>query len=433
MNREILRLAVPNIVSNLSVPLLGLVDTILMGHLPEADIYLGGIAIAASIFNVLYWSFGFLRMGTTGLTAQAYGAKQGLESQLVLSRGLLVAAIGGLLMLALQVPIEWGGMALMEGSDSAKEIARSYFYIRIFAAPATLGLYVFNGWFLGMQNSVIPLILSVAINLTNIGANLLFVYVFDMKAEGIALGTVCAQYLGLAIAIGFYLYQYGPEADAWKRRYLMQAAALKRFLLVNRDIFIRTACLVFAFTYFVSRSGEFGDPTLAANALLLQLFYLMSYIVDGFAFAAESLVGKYMGSGGGDRLKLVVRNILIWGMCFGSLFSLAYFIAGPTILGWLSNDPQIVNDAIEFLPWLIALPLIGTFAFMWDGVYIGATATTAMRNTMVVSTFLVFLPILLLAKGPLGNHGLWMAMLGFMFARGVLLAIFARSNKLSPW
>lgn len=431
MNKEILRLAIPNIVSNLSVPLLGLVDTILMGHLPDAEVYLGAITIAASIFNVLYWSFGFLRMGTTGLTAQAFGAQAEAEGRLVLGRGLLVAAVGGLLMVALQIPIEWGGMAVMEGSASAKEIARQYFYIRIFAAPATLGLYVFNGWFLGMQNAVFPLVLSVVVNLVNIGGNLLFVYGMDLRAEGIAWGTVLAQYTGLLLAVGLFAWRYGGARHKpdWKR--LLDPAGLRHFFAVNGDIFIRTTCLVFVFTYFVSRSGSFGDAILAANALLLQLFYLMSYIVDGFAFAAESLVGKYTGTGKPEVLGKVVRQILIWGMGFGALFSLVYLLAGPQVLGLLSDEADVVEDAGRFLPWLVAMPLVGTFAFMWDGIYIGATATRTMRNTMLMATLLGFLPIWWLAKEPLGNHGLWLAMTTFMLARGGLLAYYAPQNGLS--
>lgn len=431
MNREILRLAIPNILSNLSVPLLGLVDAALMGHLPEAELFLGAIAIAAAVFNVIYWSFGFLRMGTTGLTAQAFGAGQEQETLLVLGRGLVVAAAGGLLLILAQSPIEWAGMAVMEGSPEAEAIAGRYFDIRIYAAPATLGLYVLNGWFLGMQNAVIPLGLAVLVNAANIAGNLFFVYGLGMDAEGIAWGTLIAQYAGLALAGVLFFTRYRHLLVHRLGARLLDPAALKRFLLVNRDIFIRTACLVFAFTYFTSRSGSFGDGILAANALLLQLLYLMSYIVDGFAFAAESLVGRFKGAAEPGKLPLVIRRIIAWGMGFGTLFALAYLVGGSWILRLLSDDGALVALAEEFLPWMVLMPIWGTFGFMWDGIYIGATATKAMRNTMIASTFLIFLPLWWLTSDALGNHALWLAMSGFMLARGVLLAAFSRKNGLS--
>ena len=430
MNREILRLAIPNILSNLSVPLLGLVDAALMGHLPNAQLYLGAIAIAAAIFNILYWSFGFLRMGTTGLTAQAWGAEKGQESLLVLGRGLFVALGLGFLLIFLQIPVEWAGLALMEGSPEAKEIASSYFFIRIYAAPATLALYVFHGWFLGMQNAIIPLGLSILVNVVNIGANFLFVYGFEMGAEGIAWGTLIAQYSSLALAALLFFLRYRPLLAHRKGARLFDPAALRRFFTVNRDIFIRTACLVFTFSYFTSRSGVFGDGILAANALLLQLLYLMSYIVDGFGFAAESLLGKYKGAEEKGKMPKLIRRIILWGMGFGSLFSLAYWLGGESILTILSNDEKVVEEAVKFLPWLIWMPIGGTFAFMWDGIYIGATATVDMRNTMIAATFVIFLPIALFTTGHLGNDGLWLAITAFMLARGVFLAALAKKNGL---
>lgn len=430
MNREILRLAIPNILSNLSVPLLGLVDTALMGHLPEAGLYLGAVGIATAIFNVLYWSFAFLRMGTTGLTAQSFGADNKGEALLVLGRGLSVAMVGGILLIALQIPIELGGMYIMEGSAAAKDIARDYFYIRIFAAPATLGMYVWMGWFLGMQNAVVPLVLSIAINVVNIVANFFFVYQLEMEAEGIAWGTVLAQYSGFLLGGLFFLLRYRDILPLFQRRKLLAAQELKRFLLVNRDIFIRTACLVFVFTFFTSRSGSFGDEVLAANMLLIQLLHLMSYITDGFALAAESLVGKYLGENTAGKMAGLVRRILAWGLGFGAVFSLVYWIFGPGILGLLSDDQEIVDLAMEYLPWMILMPIWGTFAFMWDGIFIGATASVAMRNTMILATIACFVPAWLLSQNPLENHGLWLAMTAFMLARGIFLAVSAPKNKL---
>lgn len=423
MNREILRLAIPNILSNLSIPLLGLVDAALMGHLDHAEKFLSAVAIAAGIFSVLYWSFGFLRMGTTGMAAQAYGAGKDQESLMILFRGLTVAGIAGVILIACQVPIAWAGMEVMEGSDQAKEVAGDYFFIRIYGAPAALALYVFNGWFLGMQNAVIPLVLSLVINLVNIGANFLLVLGYGMEAEGIAWGTLMAQYSGLAAAIILFFFRYRHMLVLRKGARLLDPVQLKRFFLLNRDLFIRTTCLVFAFTYFTSRSGTFGDEILAANTLLFQLFYLMSYLVDGFAFAAESLVGKYVGVGKPEVLKRVIRKILLWGMGLGLLFCLLFLLAGEFFLTLLSNNQAVIEDAIVYLPWVILMPVWGAYSFLWDGIFIGATSSKALRNVMVLAVFAVFLPTWFLTKDLLGNHALWLAMSLLMVARGVGLAL----------
>ncbi len=423
MNKEIFRLAIPNVLSNLSIPLLGLVDAALMGHLEDAGKFLSAVAIAIGIFNVLYWSFGFLRMGTTGMTAQAFGAGKDQESIMVLFRGLTLAVLVGLVLVALQNPIAWAGLELMEGSEEAKTVAREYFFIRIYAAPAALTLYVFNGWFLGMQNAVIPLVLSLVINLVNIGANFLLVIEYDMAAEGIAWGTLAAQYSGLAAAIFLFFSRYRKMLVHRLGANLFDPEQLKRFFLLNRDLFIRTTCLVFAFTYFTSRSGTFGDEILAANTLLYQLFYLMSYLVDGFAFAAESLVGKYVGGENPEVLKKVIRKVLLFGMGFAVLFSLVYLIAGASILHLLSNDQQVIDLAIEYLPWVILMPIWGAYSFLWDGIFIGATSSKALRNVMVLAVFVVFLPTWILTKDLLGNHALWLAMTLLMVTRGVGLAL----------
>lgn len=430
MNRRILQLAVPNIVSNLSVPLLGAVDAILMGHQPGAERFLSAIAIATAIFNFLYWGFGFLRMGTTGLTAQAFGAEDMKESLLILGRGLTVAAGGSVLILLLQSPIASAGLWLMEGSDAAKEIASSYFDIRILAAPATLGLYALHGWFLGMQNALIPMVLSIAVNIFNIGFNLLFVYGFDMQAEGIAWGTVLAQYIGLLLAIGLFVYNYRHLFAQWQPSGLFQLAALKHFFMVNGDIMIRTLCLVFVFNFFLARSGTMGDEMLAANALLLQLLYIMSYIVDGFAFAAESLVGRFVGAENPAELRKAIKGIFRWGMGFGLVFSLVYLVSGPLLLSLFTSDVAVYNLSLHFLPWMVLMPIWGTYSFMWDGIYLGATASAPMRNSMLISTFAIFLPSWYLLEFYWGNHGLWLAFSLFMVFRGFTLAFFAKKHGL---
>ncbi len=434
MNREILRLAVPNILSNISIPLLGMVDTALMGRM-ESEIYIGAVALGSILFSFIYWGFGFLRMGTTGLTAQAYGRNDRKECMAILGRALFVALAGSVLLLVFQQLIAGFGFALIKGAEPVKVIARQYFSIRIYAAPASIGLFAIQGWFLGMQNARYPMFLTIFINLMNILFNVLFVVRFGMKANGVALGTVCAQYIGLALAVGMLLHKYRRYIMLFDRKRIFMISRIKRFYSVNADIFIRTICLVFTFAFFTSASGAIDSMTLAANQILLQYIALMSYAVDGFAFAAESLVGRFSGAGDPLRLRRSVKLLLIWGSGFGILFAGVYLAFGRILLHVFTNQTGVIQTALPYLFWMALIPPAGSMAYMWDGIYIGATATRTMRNMMLVSTLLVFLPAYYLGVSPLGNHGLWLALLLFMVARGITLSAAAHKNifsSLSP-
>ena len=420
MHRRILQLSIPNILSNLSVPLLGMVDTALMGRM-ESEIYLGAIALGSVVFNFIYWGFGFLRMGTTGITAQAFGKGDETESISVLARALIIAGMGSLALIVVQSPIESLGFGLIEGEENVKNLAREYFRIRIYAAPATIGLYAFHGWFLGMQNARYPMWLTIIVNILNIGFNVAFVYGWGMKSDGVALGTVLAQYGGLLLAIGLFMYRYGGLRKKLNLAQIRDTQALRHFFGVNADIFVRTMCLIFVFAFFTSKSSGISTIVLAANQILLQLFSLLSFGVDGFAFAAESLVGLYKGEGNTQKLKEVIRKLLYWGVGLGVLFSAIYGIAGSFFLALFTDQEAVLVEAKQYLFWMMLIPLAGSFAFMWDGVFIGATATRAMRNTMLVATFMVFLPAYYLTYSTWGNHGLWLAMLVFMIFRAVSL------------
>ena len=301
MNKKVLKLAIPNIISNLSVPLLGAVDTALVGHLDEVY-YLGAIALGGMIFNFIFWGFGFLRMGTTGITAQAFGEENKTESVMTLVRALLVAGVFSFLILLLQGWIADLSFWLVEASSEVERYTKIYFDIRIFTAPATLGLYAINGWFLGMQNARYPMIVTVILNLLNIILDVFFVYSLNMNVDGVAWGTLIARYVGLVIAIGLLLVKYKSWLNAYMREKILELEPLKKFFSVNRDIFIRTLCLIFTFSFFTAKSAEFGNVILAANTILLQLWMIVSYGVDGFAFAAESLIGRLKGSGENDKL-----------------------------------------------------------------------------------------------------------------------------------
>ena len=325
MNRKILALAIPNIVSNVTVPLLGMVDLGIVGRLGD-DALIGGIAVGGTLFNFLYWNFSFLRMGTSGLTAQAYGARDFREAARVLVRALCVAGTVALLLWALQQPILHGAMYVMEGSEAVEQAARRYFLVRIWAAPATLALYALTGWFIGMQNARAPMWIAIGINLVNIGASLAAVRLGGMGIEGVALGTVVAQWSGVLAALFVIRRYYGRFFD---RSLVRQSGMLKwnvmrRFFRVNRDIFLRTVCLVAVFTYFTVASTRMGDTLLAVNTLLLQLFTLFSYLMDGFAYAGEALAGRYYGARNLSQLRRAIRGLLGWGTGVMLLFTLLY-------------------------------------------------------------------------------------------------------------
>lgn len=427
MNREILRLAVPNILSNISIPLLGMVDTALMGRL-ESEIYIGAVALGSVLFNFIYWGFGFLRMGTTGFTAQAYGKNDHKECSAILGRGLLVALSSSIALIALQAAIAWAGFSLIQGDAAVESLARQYFNIRIYAAPATLGLFVFHGWFLGMQNARYPMYLTIVVNGLNILFNVLFVFQMGMKSDGVALGTVCAQYIGLILAAIMFLHKYRRSVSLLDRAQILQLAAMKRFFAINADIFIRTICLVFTFAFFTSASAAISSMVLAANQILMQYLSLMSYAVDGFAFAAESLTGRFFGARDIFKLKQSVRLLFFWGTGLGVFFALCYGLFGKPLLRLFTDQLDIIQTAMPYLFWVVAITIAGSIAYLWDGVYIGATASVPMRNMMLLSTVAVFLPVYYLTITLLGNHSLWLALTLFMIARAMTLGLLAKRN-----
>jgi MATE family multidrug resistance protein len=424
LHKSILRLAIPNIISNLSVPLLGAVDTALVGHLDNVA-YLGAIAIGTMIFNFLFWGFGFLRMGTTGITAQAFGRDDAQGSIMTLGRALVVAAAGSLLLILLQYPIEQLSFWLVEGTAEVEAFARTYFYIRIYSAPATLAVYALNGWFLGMQNARYPMVVTITINLLNIILDVLFIYGFGMHVDGVAWGTLISRYVGLILAVGLMVYSYKSYYQRFQKKLLWDITAVREFFDVNRDIFIRTLCLIFTFSFFTAQSATYGELVLAANSILLQLWMIVSYGTDGFAFAAESLVGRYIGRDNPPALKAAVKGVMAWGVGIGAVASLVYAWLDVPILSLFTDQSEVIDTALIVYGWTIAGPSVSAFSYIWDGVFIGATATTAMRNTMLIATVVIFLPVYYGTFPWLGVHALWLAMTLFMFSRGVVLSIYA--------
>ena len=430
-HRSILRLAIPNIISNLSVPLLGAVDTAMMGHMDSAY-FLGAIALGSVLFNIIYWGFAFLRMGTTGLTAQAYGSGNEKAGILIFGQSLVTGLLGAGVILLLQYPISGLGFMLIQGEQAVKDLAHSYFHIRIWAAPATLAMLSFHGWFLGMQNATYPMLLTILVNILNVGFNLLFVFQFDMKSDGVALGTVVSQYLGILFAGFLFMHKYKAHLHFLDIEKLKRVREMGRFFAVNSDIFIRTICLVFVFTFFTAVSSAIDPIVLAANSVLIQCFYLMSYGVDGFAFAGESLIGRYTGSGEYRKMVNALKGLFLWTLGLSLIFGTIFYFFGDAILYLFTDIDEVLQQTRLYKGWMIAVSLAGAFAFMWDGVYIGATASRAMRNTMLLATFGFFLPVYYIFIEIWGNAGLWLAMVLFMTARSISLALLARKEILKP-
>lgn len=429
MNRQIIRLALPNILTNLTVPLLGMVDMYLMGH-QDSVYYMGAVALGAVIFNFVYWGFAFLRMSISGLAAQSYGRNNKREMALVLQRGLLLAAVGGLFLLLIQIPLADFSFWLLEGSNDVKEIAREYYFVRIWAAPAAILLMVFYGWFLGMQNAIYPMIIAITVNVVNVISSFILVDYFGLQARGVALGSVIGQYTGLILAVLLFFNRYRGMIPLFTSHIQPLMAQMSRFLNVSGDIFIRTMSIIAVFTFFTSKSAGIGDVTLAVNSALLQYLFLFSYFLDGFAYAGEALVGRFFGGGNWKGLAMVVRRLMLWGLSFALLFTLFYALMGSRLLRVFTEQPEVVVKGRDYLIWVTIIPLVSFASYIWDGVFIGITASKAMRNSVVLAAlFCFFIPFYVLYPY-LGNHAIWIGMLLFMAARGLSLTfLYSRITK----
>lgn len=422
-DQQILHIALPAIISNITVPLLGMVDMAIVGHIGDAT-YLGAIAVGSMLFNVVYWLFGFLRMGTGGLTSQAYGSEDRVEQKRILFRSLAVAALVGVLFILLQMPIRNLAFHLLGATQEVRLLASRYYAICVWGAPAVLGLYSMTGWFLGMQNSRFPMFVSILQNVVNILCSLLFVFALRMKIEGVAWGTLIAQYVGFFMALLLFMSRYkAHRTEQVSLKELFHWEAMKRFFVVNRDIFLRTLCLVAVTLYFTSVGARQGDLVLAVNALLMQLFTFYSYFMDGFAYAGEAVCGRYLGARQRSDFYTTIRRLFLWGGGLMLLFTLLYAGAGTSFVNLLTDDAQVLAEATVYLPWVAFIPLTGMAAFLLDGVYIGATATRPMLLSMLVATVLFF-SIYLLFSPIISNHALWLAFLIYLSARGGLLALY---------
>ncbi len=426
MNKRILQLAVPSIISNITVPLLGLVDVAIVGHIGDAA-YIGAIAVGSMLFNVIYWLFGFLRMGTSGMTSQALGRRDLAEVLRLLVRSLSIGVGIGVLFFVLQKWLIGCGLWAMSPETDVVELARRYCYVCIWGAPAVLGLYGFTGWFIGMQNTRIPMMVSLTQNVVNIVASLLLVFVCGMTVEGVALGTVIAQWWGFLMACLFYRFHYRRLSKYDYRRHLFAAEPLKQFFSLNKDIFLRTLCLVAVNLFFTAAGSRESTIVLAVNTLLMTLFTIFSYFMDGFAYAAEALSGKYYGARNMGAFREVVRRTMGFGAVVAVGFTLLYIVGGENFLSLLTNDKQVIAASGEYFWWAVLIPLSGMSAFVFDGIFVGITQSKSMLCSTGVASASFF--GLFFGLHPFwGNHALWLAFILYLLLRGIVLFVIYRKK-----
>jgi len=433
-NREILQLALPSVVSNITVPLLGLVDVTIAGHIGDAA-YIGAIAIGSMVFNIIYWVFGFLRMGTGGMVSQAFGRRDLTEVMKLLVRALCVGFGVALCFVVLQVPLRIAALYLMSTPSDIVPLVTVYFNIVIWGAPAMLGLYGMTGWFIGMQNTRAPMLVAIVQNVVNIVTSLVLVIVFGMRIEGVAAGTLTAQWAGFFMAVLIWKIYYGrlkPHLSKGKPltariRHILFGERDKwgHFFTVNRDIFFRTLCLVAVNLFFTSAGAGQGATILAVNTLLMTLFTLFSYVMDGFAHAGEALAGKYYGAGNMPAFRDMVGKLFLWAAGVVLVFTAVYVAGGSGFLRLLTSDTAVVEASADYIHWAYAIPIAGAAAFVYDGVFVGVTATRGMLQSLLVAS-MVFFVAYYLFYGTYHNHALWLAFLLYLISRGMVLAFLYR-------
>lgn len=433
-NREILRLAVPSILANITIPLVGIVDTAIVGHLSNAAA-IGGIAIGTMLFDLLYWNFGFLRVGTSGLTAQAYGqtavsgerlAVSG-ECRKILTQSTMIALMAAMFIWAIQWLFVTAVLAIVPCSEEVAQVARDYFFVRIWAAPATLMLFAFKGWFIGMQDTVSPMAVDILVNVVNIGASYGLAVYTPLGVVGVAWGTLIAQFTGLLLAILIVVFKYRIVHIGLRDIIAtMRGPELKRMMALNGNLFIRSLCFMVVYVGFTSLAGTYGDTELAVSSVLMKLFMFFSFFVDGFAYAGEALVGKAFGElkMKNEKLKIrgIVRTLFNWSIGVGVVFTVLYAVWGKAMVGMMTDDMAVLAATDKYMGWLIAMPIVSALAFMWDGVYVGATAGVPIRNAMIWAAvgFVVLYSATFQFVGP---QALYIAYFAHLIARVIYLTI----------
>ena len=430
-NRDILRLAIPSILANITIPLVGIVDTAIVGHLSDASA-IGGIAIGTMLFDLLYWNFGFLRVGTSGLTAQAYGGRLRDECQKILIRSVTIAIVAAIAIWIVQWLFVTAVLAVVPCSEEVACVAREYFFIRIWAAPATLLLFTFKGWFIGMQDTKSPMAVDILVNVVNMAASYYLAVHTSAGVAGVAWGTLIAQYSGLVLALAILWVRYADVAvfrngSRWKEA--LRGSELKRMMSLNGNLFIRSLCFMIVYVGYTSIASTYGDTELAVSSILMKLFMFFSFFVDGFAYAGEALVGKafgmYKGAKGNDqedKVQGIVLTLFNWALGVGVVFTAIYAVWGNELIALLTSDAEVLMASDKYIGWLIAMPVISTLAFMWDGVFIGATAGVQIRNSMIWAA-VGFVAGYLATYRYVGPQALYIGYFAHLIARAVYLTI----------
>ena len=436
MNRQILRLAIPRIIANITIPLVGLVDTAIVGHISDAHA-IGGIAIGAMLFDLLYWNFGFLRVGTSGMTAQAYGRNDREQCARLLAQSLGIALIGAALIWLVQWLFVTAALALVPCSEEVASFARKYFFIRVWAAPSTLSLMAIKGWFIGMQDTISPMITDIVVNVVNMTVSYVLAVYTSMGPLGVALGTVIAQLTGLLLSV---LILLGKYRHVWLGlsffRLLRDMRGMRQLITLNANLFVRSLCFMIVYVGFTALSSKYGDTDLAVCSILMKLFMLVSYFVDGFAYAGEALVGKYIGVAKSlssevpekstdfgsalSPLASLVRLLFLWSLGVGALFTVLFAFASMPMYRMMTSDAVVLTRLTNFTGWFIAMPIVSTLAFMWDGVFTGATAGMQIRNAMILAA-IGFVLGYLTTNHWLGTHALFVGYFLHLAARVIYL------------
>lgn len=429
INRQVLSLALPSILANITVPLVGMVDLAISGHIGDAAA-IGGLAVASMLFDLLYWNMGFLRVGTGGITAQAYGRKDNRGIIDTLTQGLSTALGAALFFIAIQWLFVEAAFLFISCSPEVEAVARQYFFIRIWAAPATLSLFAFKGWFIGMQNTVFSMAVDLWVNVVNMAASWLLAFHTPLGMAGIAWGTLIAQWTGLLLACALFMVRYRGLLSDFSLHRSVKWRYIKGFFKVNTDLFIRSLAFMVIYVGFTSLAAAYGDVELAVSSVMMKLFMLFSYFIDGFAYAGEALSGRFIGEKDRTSLRTTVKVLFIWGLIISAVFTLIYIIFPMPVIRLLTDDAQVLSGCGPYLFWLVLMPVASCVAFVWDGIYIGATASATMRNCMLLAALLFVLSYLAL-KGRIGVQALYVAYFVHLLVRSVYMTVKYRPGVLS--
>ncbi|NCB19160.1 MAG: MATE family efflux transporter [Bacteroidia bacterium] len=426
MNRKVLKLAGPSILANITVPLVGMVDVAIAGRLGDAA-SIGAIAVATMLFDLLYWNMGFLRVGTGGLAAQAYGRRDFRDAFRVLVQALGTALTAALFIWVIQIIYLETAFLIVDTSPSTEQFARTYFNIRIWAAPATLSLFVFKGWFIGMQNTISPMVVDVTVNVTNLLASIFFALGLNMGIAGIALGTLAAQYIGLILAMALMYIYYRKLFHYIRIRGNLKIRQMKSFFVLNGNLFIRSTSLLLVYAGFTGLSAKYGDNLLAVSTIMMKLMLLYSYFIDGFAYAGEALTGRYIGAKDPNSLKKAIKVLFVWTFIIAFVSTIAYAFADESLFRLMTNNEEVIMTARQFFPWLLVVPLFSCVAFILDGIFIGATASAAIRDTMLVSAG-SFFAVYYVFQGNIGLHALFAAYMMHLIVRTVMMSLLIKKD-----